>query len=79
MVSGSRYLMDFPLPVPVRYRASGNGNWEDDPGMSFRLRPKILKMLLTTRHSIGESARVDSWPPSSCHSSEKLTDLSVRR
>jgi hypothetical protein len=45
MVSGSCYLVDFPLPVPARYRPSGNGNWEDDPGMSFLRDTRITAML----------------------------------
>jgi hypothetical protein len=29
--------MDFPLPNPARYRASGNRIWEDDPGINRAL------------------------------------------
>jgi hypothetical protein len=45
MVSGSCYLMDFPLSAPARYRASGNGNGENDPGTSFLSDTRITAML----------------------------------
>lgn len=36
--------MDFPLADPGRYRASGNAEWEDDPGMSFLRDIRITAM-----------------------------------
>jgi hypothetical protein len=33
------------IPVPARYRASGDGSWEDDPGISFLRDTSITAIL----------------------------------